>query len=130
MSKILVDTSVWIDFFSGKIFVEAINELLSRGLVATCGVVKSEFLPFLKRERDSTVRFFSRFDQLSFPETLWDEVVVLQRSILSSGENRLALPDLMITALCLHHDCPLFTKDKDFLRIKDVVGLELYDWKS
>jgi predicted nucleic acid-binding protein len=130
MSAVLVDSSIWIDFCRYQTFAAPLDSLIKHGCACVCGLVKSEILPFSrKREAKLFQSIFEKMRYLSFFESSWDVLIQIQSKIIEAGHNPLSISDAILVVLCREFDCQLFTKDKDFFRIKDVVGLELYDWK-
>lgn len=131
MNLVLVDSSIWIDFCRNQSFSDCLDLLTKRGHACVCGLVKSEILPFArKREAKLFQSIFGNLRYLPFLESSWEALIHIQSEIIESGHNALSVSDAILVTLCREFDCQLFTKDKDFLRIKDVVGLELYDWKA
>lgn len=126
---ILVDTSVWIDFFS-SVPGRAGNEL--RRMIedvepfALTGVVITEILQGLTREVSRIESYLSQWDRLEprgFPT--YREAAAIFRLGRSKGVT-LTTVDVLIAAVALEHRASVFTLDKDFARIARLTGLGLY----
>jgi predicted nucleic acid-binding protein len=126
---ILVDTSVWIDFFSSSPG-RAGNEL--RRLIeevepfALTGVVVTEVLQGLTRDVSRIERFLSMWDLLE-PSgfSTYREAAVISRLARSKGVS-LSTIDTLIAAIALEHRASLFTLDKDFSRVARITSLRLH----
>jgi predicted nucleic acid-binding protein len=126
---ILVDTSVWIDFFSSSPG-PAGNEL--RRLIdevepfALTGVVVTEILQGLTRDISRIERFLSMWDLLE-PRgfSTYREASAISRLARSKGIS-LTTIDTLIAAIALEHRASLFTLDKDFSRVARITALRLH----
>jgi predicted nucleic acid-binding protein len=126
---ILVDTSVWIDFFSssparaGSELRRLINEVEPFALT---GVVVTEVLQGLTRDVNRIERFLSMWDLLE-PSgfSTYREAAAISRLARSKGIS-LTTIDTLIAAIALEHRASLFTLDKDFSRVARVTTLQLH----
>lgn len=126
---ILVDTSVWIDFFSSSPG-RAGNEL--RRLIdevepfALTGVVVTEVLQGLTRDVKGIERFLSMWDLLE-PRgfSTYREASAISRLARSKGIS-LTTIDTLIAAIALEHRASLFTLDKNFSRVARITNLRLH----
>jgi predicted nucleic acid-binding protein len=126
---ILVDTSVWIDFFSSSPG-RAGNEL--RRMIdevepfALTGVVVTEILQGLARNANRIERFLSMWDLLEPRDfSTYREAAAISRLARSKGTS-LTTIDTLIAAIALEHRASLFTLDKDFSRIARITTLRLH----
>lgn len=127
----LVDTSVWIDFFNG--FASAEAERLSRAIsegerIALPGIVLTEILLGLKHdaEAERIAGLLEAFDWVAEP-TLHDytEAARLYRLCRSQGFIIRSTIDCLIAQLCLRDALPLLSKDRDFRVMAEHLPLDL-----
>jgi predicted nucleic acid-binding protein len=125
---ILVDTSVWIDFFSSSPG-RAGNEL--RRMIdevepfALTGVVVTEILQGLARNANRIARFLSMWDLLEPRDfSTYREAAAISRLARSRGIT-LTTIDALIAAIALEHRASLFTLGKDFSHIARITALRL-----
>ncbi len=126
---ILVDTSVWIDFFSpspglgGGELRRMIEEVEP---FALAGVVVTEILQGLRRDVHRIEHFLSLWDMFE-PRgfSTYREASAISRLARSKGVS-LTTIDTLIAAIALEHHASLFTLDKDFSRIARLTPLRLY----
>jgi predicted nucleic acid-binding protein len=126
---ILVDSSVWIDFFSaspgraGRELRRLIEDVEPFGLT---GVVVAEVLQGLTRNVNRIEGFLSMWDLLE-PRgfSTYREASAISRLARSKGIS-LTTIDTLIAATALEHQASLFSLDKDFARIARVTALQLH----
>jgi predicted nucleic acid-binding protein len=127
---ILVDTSVWIDFFNGHDSAEAarLRSLVADGgQLAIPGLVLTEILVGVRTEADAArvARTLSAFDR---PPELdasdYEKAAALYRLCRSRGFTIRSVIDCLIAQLCLTHNYELLSKDRDFARIAEVAPLK------
>jgi predicted nucleic acid-binding protein len=117
---ILVDTSVWIDYFNGYASVEADFLTLciaeARPIVLP-GVVLTETLQGVR----DTVRSGRIGDVLSAFERApelerhdYEEAATIYRTCRARGSTPRSTIDCLIAQLCLRHGYELLTRDRDF----------------
>ena len=126
---ILVDTSVWIDFFSpspGLGGGELRRMIEEAEPFALTGVVVTEILQGLRRDVHRMERFLSLWDMLE-PRgfSTYREASAISRLARSKGIS-LTTIDTLIASIALEHHASLFTLDKDFSRIARITPLHLH----
>jgi predicted nucleic acid-binding protein len=126
---ILVDSSVWIDFFNhapsraGKELRRMISDAEP---LALTGVVVTEILQGLTRDVTQIERHLAMWDMLEPTGfSTYREAASLFRLARSKGLS-LTTIDTLVAAIALEHRATLFTLDKDFLRIARLTHLPLY----
>jgi predicted nucleic acid-binding protein len=126
---ILIDTSVWIDFFSsspGRAGHELRRMIEEADPFALTGVVIAEVLQGLKRDAHRIELHLSLWEML---EPLGFSTYSHAASISRLGRSRgvsLTTIDTVIAAIAIERDAVLFTLDKDFTRIARFTQLRLY----
>jgi len=125
MSLVLVDTSIWIDYFRGNPAASALDKLIETNQIATNELILAELLPSIifRKEKNlgqllqAVKRFDLRID--------WQEVVRMQMKNLESGNNHVGIPDIIIAQNAIQNDLILFENDKHFRSMKALFGLDL-----
>lgn len=126
---ILVDTSVWVDFFSsspGRSGTELRRMIAEAEPLALSGVIVSEILQGLRRDAGRIERELSRWDML---EPVGFSTYRDAAAIFRLGRARgfsLTTIDTLIAAIALDHRVVLFTIDQDFARIARITRLQLH----
>ncbi|HET7105521.1 MAG TPA: PIN domain nuclease [Candidatus Acidoferrum sp.] len=126
---ILVDTSVWVDFFStspGRSGTELRRMIAEAEPLTLCGVIVSEILQGLRRDAGQIERDLSRWDMLEpLGFSTYREAAAIFRLGRARGYS-LTTIDTLIAAIALDHRAVLFTIDQDFARIARITRLQLY----
>lgn len=130
---VLVDTSVWIDFFNGHDSIEA--RLLAASIadgepIEIPGIVLVEILSGFRNDAQAVRvgRLLEAFDELPEPERSdYLEAARIFRMGRSRGHTIRSTIDCLIAQGCLRHDLALLTKDRDFLAIAGYTGLRLVE---
>lgn len=126
---IIVDTSVWIDFFHGKDSPEihALERILAAGEdICVCGVILTEVLQGIHEDRDyrETLSRFEFFLFLPMNQRTFIKAAELYRILRHKGITIRNTVDCMIAAVAIEHDIPLLHKDRDFNAIAEYCGLK------
>ena len=127
MSDLLVDSSVWIDFFRGaRDVVRRVDAALDKDRIAVCGPVVAEVLSGA-RTRADFVRVKEALDGLALlpdPADPWPRVAETRFALARRG-TQAALVDILIALTAADARHVLLTRDSDFRRIAEVVPVEV-----
>jgi predicted nucleic acid-binding protein len=126
---ILVDTSVWIDFFSpspGRAGDELRRMIEEAEPFALTGVIVTEILQGLRRDVQRMEHFLSMWELLE-PRgfSTYREASSISRLARSKGIS-LKTIDTLIAAVALEYHASLFSLGKDFSRIARLAPLHLF----
>jgi predicted nucleic acid-binding protein len=126
---ILVDTSVWIDFFSsspGRAGDELRRLIDEVEPFALTGVVVTEVLQGLTRDVNRIERYLSLWEMIE-PRgfSTYREASAISRLARSRGIS-LTTIDTLIAAIALEHRASVFSLDKDFSRVARITALRLH----
>ena len=124
---ILVDSSVWVDFFSsspGRAGGELRRMIADGEPFALTGVVVAEILQGLTRDSGRIEHFLAQWDMLE-PSgfATYREAAAIYRAARARGISTI---DTLIAAIALEHGISVFTLDQDFSRIARITRLVLY----
>ena len=118
---ILVDSSVWIDYYrpqGSALLKERIQTELRRGTVATIGLIVVEVLQGAPTPTAlaNLQEHFLGYHWLDITQHVWLEAAHLSTRLRRAG---LTLPatDVVIAAAALHYQCSLWHHDEDFSRM-------------
>jgi predicted nucleic acid-binding protein len=127
VSLVLVDSSVWIDFFHGRsAAVARLDALLEGDRAATTEIIAAEVTSGARSRPafDELTMHFAALPLLHPPPDLWRRVAE-HRFVLARQGHHAHLVDLAIASTAASAGCPLLTRDRDFTAIARVVALEL-----
>ena len=127
---VLVDTTIWIDFFSGKSTsgVDELERLLNGGEdICTCGIILTEVLQGIREDEDYQ-RTLSRFDSflyLPMNRQVFVRAAGIYRSLRHRGITIRKPIDCVIASVAIEHDITLLHNDRDFDPIETHCGLNV-----
>lgn len=130
---IVVDSSVWIDFFrdAPSPACDALTELLETGTskIIVPDLVLYEVLRGFRHEREyrSALQLMRGFIwETAFSPTLALDSAQHYRAMVSLGYTIRSALDVMIGAFCIERDYILLHSDRDFAVMHDLRGLKTY----
>jgi predicted nucleic acid-binding protein len=130
LTMVLVDTTVWIDFFAAKATPEVgeLERLLEEGEdICTCGVILTEVLQGIRGDEDyqRTLSSFDNFLFLPMNRQIFVRAAELYRSLRHRGVTIRKPVDCMIASVAIEHDIALLHNDRDFDPIETHCGLKV-----
>jgi predicted nucleic acid-binding protein len=123
---VLVDTSVWIDYFKGGNRSPDLGILIDENLLVTNDLILAELVPYLKvKKQISVIKLLQEINRLPI-QINWNELVEFQVKCLKAGANGVGIPDLIIAQNAKVHNCKIYSLDKHFRLLKQVIKIKLY----
>lgn len=127
---ILVDSSVWIDFFNGTRSrqTDLLDDLLGSELLLTGDLILAEVLQGFRRDADFR-RTKSALDRLAFRPMLGREIALASaqnyRTLRARGVTVRKTVDMIIATFCLENGHELLHADRDFDPLAAHLGLRV-----
>jgi predicted nucleic acid-binding protein len=116
--QILVDTSIWIDYFKKGDLSLNLDDLLLDDRVAINDIILAELIPLLQLKKQSTIIDLLK-NVVFYPLIIdWDEIIEWQTMCLNSGINGVGIPDFLITQNAVQNYFPVYSLDKNFVRFQ------------
>ncbi len=123
---ILVDSSVWIEYFRKGIESSILSNLLDLDLVYTNEIILTELIPVLFHKKEFDIIENLRALAIIPLEIYWEGIIALQNLNLKNGLNRVGIPDLFIAQQCISQNIELWTFDKHFQLMAEHTTLKLF----
>ncbi len=126
---ILVDSSVWIDFFNGVACVETdkLNEVLGLEEVAIGDLILAEVLQGFRRDTDYKAAK-NVLTSLTIYDLLGKDMAIKSannfRKLRKKGITVRKTVDVIIATYCIENKIPLLFTDKDFVPFVDTLRLK------
>lgn len=127
---ILVDSSVWIDFFNGAETRETslLYEALPRERLLTGDLILAEVLQGFRRDREFRAAQLA-LESLAFAPMVGREVALASaanyRKLRARGVTVRKTIDVMIATFCALHGHALLHSDRDFTAMAPALGLSV-----
>lgn len=126
----LVDTSIWIDFFAARNTAQVAvleSSIDQREDLCLCGVVLTEVLQGIRDDKQykQTESVLSNLIYLPMDQSTFLLAANIYRTLRSRGITIRNSVDCMIAAVCIEHKADLLHNDRDFDHIADVSDLQV-----
>jgi predicted nucleic acid-binding protein len=125
---ILVDTSVWIDYFNGvrNKHTDTLDSGIVEGIVAIGDLIFLEILQGISGDRDyrmtkQTLSTLDRFEM--FGKDMPEKCAENYRALRKKGITVRKTTDVIIATFCIEQRVPLLFIDRDFIPFVDHLGL-------
>jgi len=125
--SILVDTSVWVNYFRGTKHSQVVDLLIEENLVVTNDLILTELIPYLHLHKQKhLIRLLQEIKRK--PVLIdWESISQMQIICLQNGINGIGIPDLIITQNAIQYRLSLLTSDKHFTLISKLIPLSIYE---
>ena len=124
--SVLVDSSIWVDYFRDIGQADALEFLIEEDLVVLNDLILAELIPPLNIQKKKNVIKLLREIKRQPMSIDWVEIIQLQTLCLTKGINGVGIPDLIIVQNAIQGGLKLFSNDKHFSLISKHLSLELY----
>ena len=125
---ILVDTSVWIDYFNGieNQYTDALDSALQEGVVAIGDLIFLEILQGFKNDGDfnrakDTLESLDQYEL--FGHTMALKCAENYRTLRKKGITIRKTTDVIIASFCIESQIPLLFSDRDFIPFAENLGM-------
>lgn len=125
---ILVDTSVWIDYFNGNenTYTDALDTALMDGIVAIGDLIFLEILQGFKSDKDFnrakiTLSSLDQYEMFGHEMAL--KCAENFRKLRKQGITVRKTTDVIIATFCIENQFPLLFSDRDFMPFVQKLGL-------
>ncbi len=123
---VLVDTSIWIDYFRGGENSADMEFLIDENLIITNDIILAELIPYLKiKKQTKVVNLLYEVTRIPL-DIHWEEIIEFQLKCLKSGANGVGIPDLIIAQNAKQNNCKIYSLDKHFRLLIKVLKVKLH----
>ena len=124
--SVLVDTSIWIDYFRSGVESSNLDILIDENLIVINDLILAELIPFLRMRKQTALIALLNSVEKSILAIEWEKIIELQFLCLQHGINNVGIPDLIVVQNALESSLSIYTLDKHFKLISKHTRLELY----
>jgi len=125
--SVLVDTSIWIEYFKSGNNSEKLDFLIDENLIVINDLILAELVPSLRvRNQQKLVKLLHNINKLEL-SIHWGQIIEFQFKCLKNGLNRISIPDLIIAQNAKQNQCEIYSLDNHFKLMKDILELRLID---
>lgn len=126
---ILVDTSVWIAYFSNEEMpqVDFLNQMLGQRKIYICGIIITEILQGIKQEKihNEIAKLLATLNYLETSYETYVNAANIYRKLRSKGITIRKTIDCIIASIALENNMELLHLDRDFNEIENHFHLKV-----
>ena len=123
--SVLVDTSIWIEYFRTGNNSEKLDFLIDENLIVVNDLILAELVPPLRvRRQRRIVEILHNINKLELTIN-WDQLIEFQFKCLKNGLKGIGIPDLVIAQNAKQNHCEIYSLDSHFKLMKDILRLKL-----
>jgi len=123
---VLIDSSVWIEYFKGNQETYLLNTLIDTNSICVNNLILAELLPAIDHKKEYELKeILISITNLEL-NINWNHIIHMQTLNLKNGINRVGISDLIIAQNAIDNDIKLFSLDKHFKLMSKLHGLLLY----
>lgn len=123
--RVLVDSSIWIDYFKGGGHSTLLDQFIEDNLICSNDVILAELVPLLKIKKQSHL-IELLYTVANIPLAIrWQKIVDYQVINLRKGIKQVGLPDLIIVDQVVQNDLSLYTLDGHFKKMSKYIPFKL-----
>ncbi len=123
--SVLVDTSVWVEYFRSGNNSEKLDFLIDENLIVTNDLILAELIPFLKVQKQRKLtNLLLNINKVNLSIS-WGQIIEYQYKCLKNGLNGVGIPDLIIAQNAKQNNCKIYSLDNHFSLMKDILTLKI-----
>jgi predicted nucleic acid-binding protein len=123
--SVLVDTSIWIDYFGSGNDSEKLDFLIDENLIVINDLIFAELVPSLRvRNQRKIISLLRNINKLELSIS-WDQIIEFRFKCLKNGLNGIGIPDLIVAQNAKQNQCTIYSLDNHFELMKDIFKLQL-----
>ena len=128
--QVLVDTSVWIDYFRGGVTGDTLDNLIDENILVVNDLILAELIPVLKLKKQR--RLITLLSSVAMLDVRidWQQIIDFQHRCLKQGINGVGIPDLIIAQNALQHRCSVYSLGRHFALMRQPLKLLLFPGKE
>jgi len=125
--SILVDTSIWIEYFRSGNNSEKLDFLIDENIIVINDLILAELVPFLKvLKQRRVIDLLHNIKKLKLSIN-WDQIIDFQFKCLKMGLNGIGIPDLIVAQNAMQNGAEIYSHDNHFRLMKDILKFNLTD---
>ncbi len=123
--SVLVDTSVWIEYFRSGNLSENLDSFIDKNLIVTNDLILAELVPALRVRRQGKIIDLLLQIQKLVLAIEWNQIIEFQFKCLKNGLNGIGIPDFIVAQNAIQNHCEIYSVDNHFKLMQKILGLQL-----
>ncbi|WP_304225594.1 PIN domain-containing protein [Gracilinema caldarium] len=123
---ILVDSSVWIEYFKGNDKTLVLNTLIDHNTICVNDLILAELLPSINQRKEIELKELL-LTITKIPLNInWNTIIYMQTQNLKNGINKVGIADLVIAQNVIDNNLELYSLDHHFELMSELHGFRLF----
>jgi len=123
---VLVDSSIWIEYFRGNRYALPLNDLIDSNNVCLNDLILAELIPSIRRKKEDGLKNLL-LTVTKIPIAIkWDHIISMQTLNLRNGINNVGIADLIIVQNAVENNLELYALDKHFALMSELQGIMIH----
>ena len=123
---VLVDSSVWIEFFKGNKNALPLKKIIDLNSVCINDLILAELLPSINHKKENKLKELLLIIKKIPLEIDWKKLINMQTKNLKNGLNKVGISDLIIAQNVINNNLELFSFDRHFELMSKFFGFRLF----
>jgi predicted nucleic acid-binding protein len=124
---VLVDTSIWVDYFRSGRNSGKLDFLIDENIVVTNDLILSELIPFLRiRNRRKIIALLQSLERLDLSID-WKQIMEYRYRCLKNGLNGIGIPDLIIAQNAKQNRSEIYSLDRHFVLMREILNIRVQE---
>ena len=123
---ILVDSSVWIQYFKGNDQTLPLNKLLDLNNICINELILAELLPSINHKKENVLKELLLTITKTPLNVNWNTIIYMQTQNLKNGINKVGIADLIIAHNVIDNDLELYTLDRHFELMSELHDFRMF----
>jgi len=100
--------------------------LIDENLIVTGDIILAGLIPYLKIKKQTKIfKLLQKINRVPL-DIHWEEIIEFHVKCLKGGENGVGIPDLIIAQNAKQNSCKVYSLDKHFRLLNEVLKIRLY----
>jgi len=123
---VLVDTSVWIEYFKGNSISLPLEKLIDFNNICINDLILAELIPSINHKKEDELKEILYNISKVIIEINWINIIHMQTQNLKNGINKVGISDLIIAQNAIDNDIEIYAIDKHFRLMSEIHPIKIF----
>jgi len=123
---VLVDTSVWIEYFKGNSISLPLEKLIDFNNICINDLILAELIPSINHKKEDELKEILYNISKVIIEINWINIIHMQTQNLKNGINNVGISDLIIAQNAIDNDIEIYAIDKHFRLMSEIHPIKIF----
>jgi len=123
---VLVDTSVWIEYFKGNSISLPLEKLIDFNNICINDLILAELIPSINHKKEDELKEILYNISKVIIEVDWINIIHMQTQNLKNGIKNVGISDLIIAQNAIDNDIEIYAIDKHFRLMSEIHPIKIF----